>query len=123
MGTCSDIKIGHILFAAGQDAVGRDKGISLREQRVRGGSSVPKDQDKRLQDKRPEDTQRPKETQVLDYGLDRELRLEIDEDTGIVVAKVLDSRSGELIRQIPPEEVLDIIKQNQKAGLLVSREV
>ncbi|MCL6555690.1 MAG: flagellar protein FlaG [Burkholderiales bacterium] len=40
----------------------------------------------------------------------RDLNIEIDKDTGIVVVKVVDRESGEVIRQIPPEETLAIAK-------------
>jgi flagellar protein FlaG len=40
----------------------------------------------------------------------RDLNIEIDKDTGIVVVKVVDRESGEVIRQIPPEEALAIAK-------------
>jgi flagellar protein FlaG len=38
----------------------------------------------------------------------RDLVFNLDEDSGHVVIKVMDSNSGELIRQIPTEEVLAI---------------
>jgi flagellar protein FlaG len=38
----------------------------------------------------------------------RDLVFNLDEDSGRVVIKVMDSNSGELIRQIPTEEVLAI---------------
>jgi len=40
----------------------------------------------------------------------RDLDIEIDKETGIVVVKVVDRESGEVIRQIPPEETLAIAK-------------
>ncbi|GMR19930.1 MAG: flagellar protein FlaG [Gammaproteobacteria bacterium] len=40
----------------------------------------------------------------------RDLKFSVDEDTGRTIVKVIDSRSGELIRQIPDEEVIAISK-------------
>jgi uncharacterized FlaG/YvyC family protein len=41
-------------------------------------------------------------------AVQRDLVFNLDEDSGRVVIKVMDSNSGELIRQIPTEEVLAI---------------
>ncbi|MEW8396959.1 MAG: flagellar protein FlaG [Candidatus Thiodiazotropha sp.] len=35
----------------------------------------------------------------------------MDEDTGTQVLRVVDSETGELVRQIPPEQILHIISQ------------
>lgn len=40
----------------------------------------------------------------------RNLEISVDKDTGIVVVKVVDKESGEVIRQIPAEETLAIAK-------------
>ena len=41
----------------------------------------------------------------------RDLQFTIDEDTQEVVVKVLDRESGEVVRQIPSEEVLAMLKR------------
>jgi flagellar protein FlaG len=49
------------------------------------------------------------------------VRFEVDEDTDRLVVKVVDRASGELIRQIPSEEVLRIAKLLGKVpGVLMS---
>ena len=51
------------------------------------------------------------------------LRFEMDEDTDKLIVKVVDRQSGEVIRQIPSEEVVRIAKVLGKApGLLVSQQ-
>jgi flagellar protein FlaG len=51
------------------------------------------------------------------------LQFEVDEDTDKTIVKVVDRASGEVIRQIPSEEVVRIAKVLGKApGLLVSQE-
>ena len=48
------------------------------------------------------------------------LAFEMDEDTGRTVVKITDASSGELIRQIPSEEMLEIAKAlDRLQGLLV----
>ena len=58
----------------------------------------------------------------------RDLQFTVDDDTGKTVVKVTDSDSGELIRQIPSEEVIAIsqaIAENleQAEGLILREQV
>jgi flagellar protein FlaG len=41
---------------------------------------------------------------------ERDLEFSVDEDTGRTVLKVIHAESGEVIRQIPPEELLDLAR-------------
>ena len=51
--------------------------------------------------------------------VDAKLQIEIDKDLHRPVVKVVDSQTGDVIRQIPAEEMLDIAKSlDQVAGLL-----
>jgi len=51
------------------------------------------------------------------------LQFEIDKDTDKVIVKVVDLTNGEVIRQIPSEEVIRIAKVMGKApGVLVSQQ-
>ena len=61
---------------------------------------------------------------TIELGPDQtHLRFETDKDTGVHLIKIVDTKSGEVVRQIPSEELLYITKslQNLK-GLLVSKE-
>jgi flagellar protein FlaG len=56
--------------------------------------------------------------------LNTQLQIQIDKDTDIVVVKVIDKKTKEVIRQIPPEYVLKIAKYlDEIAGLLFSEKV
>jgi len=56
--------------------------------------------------------------------MQRGLQFSIDEDTGRIVVKVIARQSGEVIRQLPSEEALELAKRLQDAGsLLFSRQV
>lgn len=56
--------------------------------------------------------------------LNSQLKIEIDKDTGITVAKIIDKETKEVIRQIPPEVVLKIAKYlNELTGLLFNEKV
>ncbi|NGR07376.1 flagellar protein FlaG [bacterium SGD-2] len=49
------------------------------------------------------------------------MRFEIDEDTQQLVVSIIDNKSGEVIRQIPSDEVLHIAKMiSQFQGQLIS---
>jgi len=55
--------------------------------------------------------------------MQRGLQFSIDEDTGRIVVKVIARQSGEVIRQLPSEEALELAKRLQEAdSLLFSRQ-
>ena len=54
-------------------------------------------------------------------GLGLELKFSVDKDTNVTVVKVVDSETGEVVRQIPPEEILNFMRQFEKTGSLLSR--
>lgn len=51
----------------------------------------------------------------------RELSIRREPDLNQVVVQVLDSETKEVIRQIPPDEVLSVLRQLQKTGLLLDK--
>lgn len=67
-------------------------------------------------------------TEIADSGrfLNRRLQLEVEEELEIIVAKVVDKESGDVIRQIPPEELVALskrIKEHLEEGLLINEQV
>jgi flagellar protein FlaG len=57
-------------------------------------------------------------------GVRRELKFSIDEDSGRAVVQVMDSETGEMIRQLPSEEVLavsrhirEVLESSQSSGV------
>lgn len=51
------------------------------------------------------------------------LRIEVDHETERVVVKVVEKESGEVIRQIPPEELLELEKYlSSQKGLLLQEQ-
>jgi len=53
----------------------------------------------------------------------RKIHLEVETDLGITVVKVVDSDSGKVVRQIPPEELVELSRRAKDLkGLLVSKE-
>jgi uncharacterized FlaG/YvyC family protein len=66
------------------------------------------------------ETQAPIEPIVNGIGLG--LRFYLDQDTGVRVIEVVDEESGEIIRRIPPDEVVDFMRQfKESKGHFVSR--
>ncbi len=82
------------------------------------GNSAAGEQAKGNQEQRDLDSSLEKVSKlVASYA--RELKFSQDEETGIKVVKVVDSASGEVIRQMPSEEVLKIAQSLDKiVGLL-----
>jgi len=53
----------------------------------------------------------------------RKIHLEIDRDLNIVVVKIVDEDTDKVIRQIPPEELIELSKHaEQLKGILIDKE-
>lgn len=55
-----------------------------------------------------------KEANSMLQAVNRNLEFKVDDSTSKVVVKIVDSKSGEVVRQIPSEEVLAFIKRMQE---------
>ena len=54
-------------------------------------------------------------------GQGRGLRFSVDKETGQHIITVIDTESGEVIRQIPPGEVLNFLRQlEHRKGAMLS---
>lgn len=95
--------------------------------RVKDGAAVAESAD-------PRRTERPQQSELSGEELDeavselnelaqsirRELRFSLDDDSGRAVIEVYDANTEELIRQIPPEQVLNVLRHLKEfdSGLL-----
>lgn len=53
----------------------------------------------------------------------KEIQLELERDLGIMVVKVIDGKTNEVIRQIPSEEMVELSKNARDLkGLLIDKE-
>jgi len=53
--------------------------------------------------------------------IDGNYSVSVDNDTGMVVVRITDSDTGELVKQVPPQQVLDVSMSVEKIiGLLVN---
>jgi len=100
------------------------------EQKVAGGRSNPSSESGQKEDARALERlretveEKPEKETLAEKLLGRTLRFEIDRELNQVVVKVIDKESGEVIRQIPPEEYIQILKRLQDmGGALLDREV
>lgn len=51
-----------------------------------------------------------------------QLQMEVDSDLGRVIIKITDSQTGQVIRQIPAQELVDLAKQLKSlSGLLIEK--
>jgi flagellar protein FlaG len=57
-------------------------------------------------------------------GVDKRFEFSIHEDTKEIMVKVINDETDEVIREIPPEKILDMVaKMWELAGILVDRKV
>jgi len=47
----------------------------------------------------------------FNQNIDRSLKFEIDDDLGVTIVRVVDKETDELIRQFPPEELLNLSRR------------
>lgn len=68
-----------------------------------------------------------KEIKILNEqldGMNRSIRFSIDQESKDIVVKVVDKKTGEVISQIPPEEMIRLKERiDEMAGLLVEKTV
>ena len=102
-------------------------GAASRSEGQVGGSEVDRgERKKKLVDELEHESRRnvaPQRTQpiVLENKQVR-LRFDKDKETGVEIIQVVDAESGKLVRQIPPEELLNIAKAlREMKGLIVSK--
>jgi flagellar protein FlaG len=52
------------------------------------------------------------------------ISFDVDDDTGRAIVRVLNKETGEVIRQVPPEELLTLVaRMQQLSGLIFNQEV
>jgi flagellar protein FlaG len=86
--------------------------------------SGPKEDSNTLEQLRESVEERPAQESLAEKLLGRSLKFEIDRELNQVVVKVVDKETGEVIRQIPPEEYVEIMKRLQEVnGVFLDREV
>jgi uncharacterized FlaG/YvyC family protein len=57
-------------------------------------------------------------------SIQRDLKIQVNQDTGDIVVKVLSRESGKVIREIPPENLLKLAsKMEEMAGVLLQKSV
>jgi len=56
--------------------------------------------------------------------MERYLKIDIDSELKMPISKIIDMRTEEVIRQIPPEWVVDILRRmNELKGIFYAEEV
>lgn len=51
------------------------------------------------------------EIQQFNQNIDRSLHFEVDEELGVTIVRVIDKETDELIRQFPPEELINLSRR------------
>ncbi|MDH3589038.1 MAG: flagellar protein FlaG [Gammaproteobacteria bacterium] len=94
------------------DAVSRAGGQQVAEQITPPASTTPE----------PVETKAPELQAAVDTvrnfvaDMQRDLQFKVDEDSGRTIITVIDSESGQIVRQIPSEELLQIAKSVAQGG-------
>lgn len=120
---------------AGEDKVVSQAASSLTERAVDDVKQADTQNQQRLQQNQYEKnnqevTAQPLEREQLEKmaqqlqefmgEMNRSLQFQVDEDSGRDVIKVLDKDTGDIIKQYPSEEVLNLVsKLSETAGLLI----
>jgi flagellar protein FlaG len=113
--TVGVVQIGRV---AGRAATGQMQGQAKREDAASAGAAAPAQGIARAQLER---TVEGLNESVQSHH--RSLRFSVDEDSGRTVIRVVDPTTDEVIRQIPPEEVLDLARHlEDSAGALLRAE-
>lgn len=124
---------------AGEDKVAGQAASSLTERAVDDVKQADTQNQQRLQQNQYEKnnqevTAQPLEREQLEQmaqqlqdfmgEMNRSLQFQVDEDSGRDVIKVLDKDTGDIIKQYPSEEVLNLVsKLSETAGLLIDHTV
>ncbi len=51
------------------------------------------------------------ELKLFNQSIDRSLQFKVDEELGVTIVRVVDKETDELIRQFPPEELINLSKR------------
>lgn len=124
---------------AGEDKVVGQAASSLTERAVDDVKQADTQNQQRLQQNQYEKNNQEVTTQPLEREqlekmaqqlqefmgeMNRSLQFQVDEDSGRDVIKVLDKDTGDIIKQYPSEEVLNLVsKLSETAGLLIDHTV
>lgn len=61
--------------------------------------------------------------QAIELRAPNELQFSVDKETGKTVIRIVDSKTGDVLRQIPPRELIEIAKSiDRMQGLLVRQQ-
>jgi len=108
-----------IIFQASQPSDGSDKsaGMDVDLHKNKESNPVKKSDSDKLKEK-------GKVEALIDRFMNRAIRLEVDNELHRVIIKLIDKKSGETIRQIPPEELIELAKKMRSGeGIFLDKEV
>ncbi len=109
----------------------RSKAVANKGQKAEStGLKKPGIQSQPLDQSKPKEVDRGsledavKEANKKAISFNRHLNFSIDDSTNVVVVKVIDSDTGDVVRQIPPEEQLKLMQNFEKMqSLLLSKNI
>ncbi len=81
-----------------------------------------RDTDSTVSRKNSRKSQEKKDNSLVEKFFNRTIRFELVKELRTVVAKIVDKKTGKVIRQIPPEELVEVAKQISEDGRLLNKE-
>jgi len=93
-----------------------DQEVKARQENAVAGKEIPpkeKDQALSTEEKMKEAA---KEMQKYVKSVERDLKFSVDKDSGRTVITVIDPETDKVVRQIPPEETLHILRNMERGG-------
>lgn len=97
-------------------AIKLDQEVEVRQEAAAVGKEAPtedREQSASVEEKMEEAA---KEMREYMKSIERDLEFSVDEDSGRTVITVIDPETEKVVRQIPPEETLHILRNMEKGG-------
>lgn len=102
-----------------QSAERQPQGTVLSEFSNQRAASAPAPAERKVDEARTEAL--AKELNKALAHIDSNYSVSVDGDTGMVVVRITDTETGEIVKQVPPQQVLDVSMSVEKIiGLLVN---
>ncbi|MBN2653713.1 MAG: flagellar protein FlaG [Nitrospirae bacterium] len=103
----------------------RDSGAEIRKPaKQTKQANVISEANKALADEQKKQAEKQKADESVAEYLNTGVQFEIEKGLGIVVAKLVDKNTGEVIRQVPAKEMIEIAKaiKGNSSGIFLSKE-
>ncbi|HEC98365.1 MAG TPA: flagellar protein FlaG [Nitrospirae bacterium] len=100
-----------------RDSSDKSAGMDVKLLKNKESNPVKKGDTDKLKEKR-------KAEALINRYMNRTIRMEVDNELHRVIIKLIDKKSGEIIQQIPPEDLIELAKKLRSGeGIFLDKEV